>query len=360
MRPVRERPERVLVVRTGAIGDVVNALVVATGLRAVWPGTRVDWVAHSLVEPLVEGHPDVERVHAWARSGGASEWLRLRRRLRAERYDLALDLQRIAKSGLAARLSGARRLVGFDRARTKEGSWLLATERLPARGGDPNGRHMVEHYLDFVEHLTGERPAPRHRFPSDPEADAAAAELVRELGCAPVAVAVGATKPANRWLPERFGELARRIAGELDLPVVLTGGPDERTALEPVLAGLSGAPGAPVVDRVGRTSLRELSALLARCALFVGCDTGPMHLAAARGLPVVALFGPADPRRTGPFGGEVAGHRVVRVPPPCAPCGRRTCNQPRHACMEDLSVELVFEALRERVHGSRNAGTLGR
>ena len=80
--------------------------------------------------------------------------------------------------------------------------------------------------------------------------------------------------------------------------------------------------------------------------LFVGCDTGPMHIAAATGTPVVALFGPADPRRTGPWGNE---HRVVRVPPPCAPGNRKTCNQPRHACMEDITVEHVIKAARERL-----------
>jgi ADP-heptose:LPS heptosyltransferase len=100
---------------------------------------------------------------------------------------------------------------------------------------------------------------------------------------------------------------------------------------------------------VGETSLRQLCALSARARLFVGCDSGPMHVAAAQGTPVVALFGPADPRRTGPYG---AGHRVVRVPPPCAPCNRRTCNQPRHACMEDISVARVLAAARDVLAGA--------
>jgi len=98
-----------------------------------------------------------------------------------------------------------------------------------------------------------------------------------------------------------------------------------------------------VRDLVGATGLRQLAALLSRARAFVGCDTGPMHLAAASGAPVVALFGPADPRRTGPWG---EGHRVVRVPPPCAPCNRRTCDRPRHACMEDIDVERVLAEVR--------------
>ena len=143
-------------------------------------------------------------------------------------------------------------------------------------------------------------------------------------------------------MPERFGALAAALARD-GLSVCLTGGPDDRAAAERARAA---AGNAAVRDLVGQTSLRELVALSARARLFVGCDTGPMHLAAALGVPVVALFGPADPARTGPFG---AGHVLVRVPPPCAPCGRKTCNQPRHACMEDLDVERVLAAVRARL-----------
>lgn len=336
-------PARVLAVRLGAIGDVVNALAFATALKDASPSSYLGWVVHPLAEPLVRGHPCVERVHVWRRGGGAGEFLRLVRELRGERYEVAVDLQRLAKSALLARLSGAARVLGHDRARTKELAWLWTNERLaPGEGGV----HMVEQYLAFARHLGARATVPRFAFARDEAAEKRAAELLAELGGAPVLVNVGASKPANRWAPERFGALAAALARD-GFSVCLTGGPDDRAAAERACAA---AGNATVRDLVGQTSLRELVALSARARLFVGCDTGPMHLAAALGVPVVALFGPADPARTGPFG---AGHVIVRVPPPCAPCGRKTCNQPRHACMEDLDVERVLAAVRARLAEAR-------
>ena len=333
-------PQKVLVVRLGAIGDVVNALVFATALKDRDPSLHIGWVVHSLARPLVEDHPAVDRVHHLARDGGAGATLDVLRELRAERYGLAVDLQRITKSALLARLSGAPRVLGYDRARAKEGSWIWTRERIAPIAPDGASAHVVEQYLAFARHLGIEDARARHELPPDDEADRWADELVASLGGAPAVLALGATKPANRWPPERFGRVAAELAR--DLPVVLTGGPDAVEAGR--LAAESAGEG--VRSLVGATSLRQLSALFARARLFVGCDSGPMHLAAARGTPVVALFGAADPDRTGPWG---EGHRVVRVPPPCAPCNRRECDQPRHACMEDIGVErVVGEARRVR------------
>jgi lipopolysaccharide heptosyltransferase II len=324
-------------VRLGAIGDVVNALVFATALKEARLDLHLGWVVHPLAAPLVEGHPCVDRVHLWKRGGGWAEMARLVKEVRAERYELAVDLQRIQKSALLARLSGAPRVLGYDRARAKELSWLWTNERIPPR--EP-ARHMVLHYLEFAQYLGAEVQEPRHLFPPDDAAEAWAAAFVHELGGEPVLVNLGATKPANRWLPERFGALARVLTFAPGVPVCFTGGPDDEAAAAAARAATGGA---RVRDLVGRTSLRQLVALARRARLYIGCDTGPMHVAAAVGTPVVALFGPADPARTGPWG---PGHRVLRVPPPCAPCNRRTCNQPRHACMEDITVEHVLAAAR--------------
>jgi ADP-heptose:LPS heptosyltransferase len=332
---VSERPTRVLAVRTGALGDVVNALTFATAIADAWPGVEIGWAAHAPVLPLLEGHPALARVHRWPRERGLAGFLEVAREVRRERYELAVDLQRIVKSALLARASGAPRVLGFDRARTKEASWLLLGERIPP---GPAVSHRVEQYLEVARHLGARAAAARHAFPSDPAADEHAERLLRGLGERPVAIALGASKPGNRWAPERFGAVAARIAGELERPVFLLGAGAERPLAERALAAAAGEPahgGAPVSDLVGRTDLRQLSALLARAALFVGCDTGPMHLAAARGTRVVALFGPADPRVTGPYG---EGHRVVS-----APAGS-TAGRGR---MQDIEVEAVVSAVRE-------------
>ncbi len=325
-------PSRILVVRSGAIGDVVNALVFATAVKAAAPAVHLGWVVHSLSEPLVRDHPSVDRVHVWRRGAGIGGFWKLVQEARAERYDLAVDLQRIAKSALLARFSGAPRVLGFDRARTKEASWLWTNERLVPR---PEPAHMVEWYLDFARHLGIEDPRPRHVFPRDDAAEAFADALVRELGERPILVNLGATKPANRWPPERFGELASRLAQEFELPVCLTGGDADRDAERIAIETAGRAP--HVKSLIGKTSLRELAALCARARLVVACDTGPMHIAAACGAPVIALFGPADPRRTGPWDAKgEKGHAIVRV----------------SSRMEDITVEHVLEAARAKLRAS--------
>ena len=323
--------------RLGAIGDVVNALVFAEALKAAAPTIHIAWAVHDLAAPLVRGHPAVDRVHLWSRGGGLAGFRALVGEVRAGDYDLAVDLQRLAKSALLARLSGARRVLGFDRARAKEGSAWLTREHLAP--GDP-GAHRVEQYLEFARHLGLAGVQVRRRLPVDPEAEAWAEDLVRSLGAAPLIISLGATKPANRWAPERFGALAAALAAD-GHRVVFTGGPADAPASDQAQLAAGGASG--VTSLVGATSLLQLSSLLARARLFIGCDSGPMHIAAAYDTPVVALFGPADPRRTGPYG---AGHRVLSVPVHCAPCNRKTCDQPRHACMLDLTLEHVLEGVR--------------
>jgi ADP-heptose:LPS heptosyltransferase len=297
--PAESLPGELLVVRTGAIGDVVNALVFAGAIRELAPNTRIGWVVHPLSAPLLEAHPWIDRVHLWRKQGGVGELRRVARELRTVGYSLAVDLQRIQKSALLAKLSGARRRLGFDRARTKEFAWLWSTERM-APG--PDHEHMLERYAAAARHL-GWEGEPRRELPRDPGAAAWAAERLAECSAPPTLLNLGASKPANRWEPERWGELARRLADEG--PVVLTGGPGDREAADRALAA---AGGAPVIDWVGASSLLELIALCRVSRRMVTCDTGPMHIAAAVGLPVAALFGPADPRRTGPWGVDRDGH----------------------------------------------------
>jgi ADP-heptose:LPS heptosyltransferase len=297
-------PGELLVVRLGAIGDVVNALVLATALRSWRPDVQIGWAVHELAAPLVVGHPDVTRVHLWKRTDGPAGFARVVREIRARRYPLALDLQRLQKSAVLARLSGAPRVVGFDRARTKEWSFLWTNERIPP---GPRSEHMVEQYLSFARLLGVPEPRAVHRLPATPEAERRAAELLAELGAPPVIVGLGASKPAKRWPAERYGALARALADE-GLAVCLIGGPGERDDARVARE----AAGPRVRDLVGQTSLVELAALCRGARLFVGGDTGPMHVAVASGLRAVVLFGPGDPRRTGPWG---EGHRIVRVVP---------------------------------------------
>ena len=301
--PDRPVPRRVLFVRLGAIGDVVNALTVAAAVKDAAPTTETGWLVHPLSAPLVENNPAVDRVHRLPRKGWWSAWKALRAEVRGLGYDCVVDLQRMLKSAYLARSSGAPRLVGYDRARSKEGAWLFYKERIP-RG--PRYAHMVDQYAQFSALLTGSNHV-RHPLPNLPSAALRWAERWQAPDLAPIVVHIGASKPENRWKPARYAELVGGLLERSGRAVILTGGPGDRDDAAPTLAAHGAHPS--FTGLVGDTDLYQLMALYRQTRLWIGCDTGPMHLAAALGVPVVALFGPADPRRTGPYG---PAHRVLR------------------------------------------------
>ena len=333
-------PRSVLCVRLGAIGDVANALVVATAIKDAAPATEVGWAVHPLSAPLLEGHPCVDRVHVVPRTKSPGVLRSVVRGLRAPRYAAALDLQRLQKSSLLARLSGAGRVVGFDRPRCKEASWLWTNERIEA---GPRDEHMVLQYMRFPARLGFTElggAAARRALPSPAASAAFAEDLVAREG-APVLLNLGASRPEKLWPRASFREVAAALVERGLGPVALTGGPGDRGAAAEVGEGLD------VLDLTGRTSLPELWELCRRSRAMLTADTGPMHLCAAVGTPVVALFGPGDPARTGPFG---AGHVVfrggVRVG---VHAGESPARGSARAPMGDTSAAQALEALAEQL-----------
>ncbi len=331
-------PRRILIVRLGAIGDVVNALVLANAIRRADPSVHIGWAVHNLSLPLVQGHPSIDRVHLWQRGGGFAEWRRLVAELREAEYGLAIDLQRLAKSATLARASNAPRLLGFDRARTKEGSFLLTRERIPA--GD-RGAHMVDQYLEFTRYLGLAGARAEFRWPDDPASDAWAEAWVAEHGV-PLLLNLGASKARKMWPPERFGELALAIERAFRVTIAFTGSPSDSalaSRAEGRALAIDQTSGAHRHDLTGKTTLMQLAALQHRSLGVVTCDTGPMHIAVARGARVIALFGPGEPRRTGPYGQL---DDVVRCRADGSPAG---LDRDRELRMSDIQVEHVMERL---------------
>ncbi len=297
-------PRKILIVRLGAIGDVTNALVVANAIKDADPGVVIGWAVHPLSLPLLEGHPSVDRVHPWPRKSGFAGFRALMGSIRRARYDAALDLQRLQKSTLIARMSGAKRVIGFDRPRSKELSWIWTGERI-APG--PRREHMALQYMRFPALLGAGLSAPRRSLPAPPAAENFATEFVEQNG-APLLINLGASKPEKLWPTASFRELLRTLHGGrsgTDVgPLVLTGGPGDIPAAEALMEGSHG-----VINLAGKTTLPELWELSRRSQAMVTADTGPMHLCAAVGTPVLAIFGPGDPARTGPYG---RGHAVLQ------------------------------------------------
>jgi lipopolysaccharide heptosyltransferase I len=346
---------RILLVRLSAIGDCLHAVPLAVALRERLPDASLGWAIEEEGHELLRGHPAVDRFHVYSRHGngrgpgswpGAARRFRdFRRELRAASYDVALDVQGLTKSGLVAWWSGARRRIGFAGPDSRELNRLFVNERQPV----PPGLHVVERNLTLLRALELEPPSrPRFTLPAyDDEGRRVEASLA-ELGLEPGAFAIvnpGTTWITKTWPATSFAAVARGLVEELLLPVVVTwGSPAERRLAETVAAGNDGA-------RVSSpTTLRELAALVARAALFVGNDTGPLHLAVALDVPSVGVFGATDPARNGPYGDP---HRAVVATEPldCRPCRARWCRRGDLACLHWISPAEVLVACRAAVGG---------
>jgi heptosyltransferase-1 len=327
---------RILLVKLSSFGDVLHALPTLEALRQAYPEAHITWLVESAYAPLLAGHPALNEVWVAPRlrpaeffSGSNPARLgRLVRQLRAHPFDLVLDLQGLLKSAVWVALAKSPRKVGYDR--TREFSYLALTDRVPPF--DPEA-HAVRRYLNLAHYLGAPLTPPRFRLGLDAAADLAA--LLPGRAGRPLAVLhPGARWVSKLWPPASWVRLAEWL-NQRGFQVAVTGS----AADQELVAGLVAQSQAPLINLAGRTSLAELAGVLRQASLAVTTDTGAMHLAAALDTPVVALFGPTAPWRTGPFG---PGHRVVRLDLPCSPCFKRRCPEPR--CLTDLTPEMVQAA----------------
>jgi heptosyltransferase-1 len=306
-----DSPQSLLVVRLGAMGDVIHTMAAVATLRAALPGMKIGWAVEERWAELLRAKSDrgagprsaarplVDSVHVldskrWRRSLFAAETRTqlagVFRSIRAERYAVTTDFQGAIKSALVARFSGAQQIVGMAHPREAPAR-LLYGKRV-----NTTGSHVIEQYHSLAQAIVGRAlPAVAPEFPYDAEAEAT---ITAKFGAHQRNIAIlnpGAGWAAKQWPAERYGEVARALAGNGMLPVINFGpGEDELArAAEAASAGSAASISC---------SISELIALTRRARLFIGGDTGPLHLAAALKVPVVALFGPTDPARNGPYG----------------------------------------------------------
>ena len=350
------RPLRILLVRLSAIGDCLHAAPVAAALRRANPDAFIGWAIQEPAATLLRDCPGVDRFHVYPRRArGIAARLktfgRFRRELRSCRYDAAIDVQGLTKSGLVAWLSGARQRVGF-RGGSAMGSRELNSLFLNRRFAvDPAVTHVVDRNLALAG-ASGlaetSEPIAEWRLPDYAEPEALDFLERHGLGAGGYAVvSPGTIWRTKHWPPDHFAAAVRRLGRDRDLPVVVVwAGEAERLAAEKIVAGA--VAGAVVGDNppvllAPPTDLRELATLLRHAALFLGCDSGPAHLAAALEVPTVSVFGPTDPARNGPYGPRSVSVQLDRRLD-CQPCWRRTCSRGDFACLERLDANRVVDA----------------
>lgn len=377
---------RVLVVRLGALGDLVHTLPAVAAMREAWPDARIDWLVdarYATLLPFVSGvdceivigargqpettphgrcasrdRPDLlhnrsdeapsspsvvpdsraaERSRV-AFSGLAGVWNAVRF-LRAQSYDVALDAQGLIKSAALARASGAHRVIGFTSDHLREPvARMFYTEAVEPEGGV----HVVRKNLALVRAL-GIEPGPL-QFPLDASLDGNTARTLPAPGpdgrSRFAVINPGAGWPNKRWGPDRFGALARHLKDRHGLTTIVMWGPGERELSDTVVRASGGA-----ACRASATGLGELIAIVRRATLFVASDTGPLQIAAALGTPIVSLFGPTDPARNGPWSPLDINLSRFDL---CSCHYKRRCRRPS-ACIDDITLDEVVNAVDRRL-----------
>jgi heptosyltransferase-2 len=340
VKTIDRGPVRKILIRSvNWLGDAVMITPALAALRAHFPGAEITVLANPLVSQLFSFHNCVDRVITFHRNGahrGVTGRFRLAAELRRHRFDLAVIFPNSFEGALIPWLAGIPVRLG----KNSDARGLLLTHSYP-RTLQKKDRHQVLNYLEMLEYFGIPSDPPVLQLLTTALEDRDLADLLASRGIGPEDVVLGINPgatfgSAKRWYPDRFAEVARELSGRWGARVVITGGPAETE----MAARIEDLLGGGCVNLAGATSVRGLMALIKRCDFFITNDSGPMHIAAAFGVPLVAIFGSTDHRTTSAFFDRGV---IVRRDTDCAPCMQRECPTD-HRCMTAVTAAEVVEA----------------
>jgi heptosyltransferase-1 len=336
---------RFLIIKLSSIGDVVHTLPALATLKQTFPDAEVDWLVENKARIVLDRNPLIHELivadtHRWRKSwwtpGILSELKSLVYRLRARKYDVAIDFQGLWKSAALGYFSNPKLLLGFDAKALKEpGCRVFYSKKISP---SLQSKHVVEKYLDLVRSLGC--GIPTYNFDlniSEEDERYIAQQLISQGIKSFIILNPGGGWTTKNWLPESYAELHDKLHRTYGLESVVTWGPGEEALVDRVVGSCKAKPPARFP-----TTISQFIALARKATLFVGGDTGPLHIAAACGTPVIGIFGPTDPLRNGPFGQEewVEWEKV-----PCGPCYSRTCETYHNECLRKIDVDRVFNLI---------------
>lgn len=339
--------KNILIVKLSSIGDVVHSLPFLEVIKGRFPHARIDWLVEEASTQILKDHPAIDglivsRRKAWQKNifkglgclSVLSEAIRFLGEVRERRYDIVVDLQGLFRSGILVGLSRGVRKIGMVGAR--EGGGLFLNEKpVPV----DYEQHAVDRYLEVAEYLGCDITAWKGNIPVLDADKEMINKWLHSSGSAEkplIAINPMARWKTKLWETESFAALADRLCEELSCQIVFTGSVQDRAVIEEISEMMRERP----TNLAGRTTLKELAYLYSVCDVLITTDTGPMHIAAAMGCRVIALFGPTDPLRTGPYGRE---HHVIRTDMECSPCFKKDCEH--MTCMKEITAEKCFIAV---------------
>ncbi|SCM83610.1 Lipopolysaccharide heptosyltransferase II [uncultured Sporomusa sp.] len=334
----------ILIVKLSAIGDCIHALPVASALKACYPQARITWVVEKPAYDLLTNNPNIDEIIIFDKAqcktlGGFFSYVPgFVNILRKHRFDLALDLQGLFKSAAITYLSGASQRLVYCNARE-------FSDKISKKICGPNSNgHVIDRYLDVVRAIGCHITEPEFTINITEKEVTLVQAIAKQAGldiAHPYVVLIPGTNWPNKcWPPGHFAQLAEKLFEQHIVPVFV-GTNADKTAMDEIIANMT----IPPVDLTGKTTLKQLAYIFKNAKTVVAGDTGPMHLAAAVNTPVIALFGPTDPQRNGPYG---KGHITLMTDHTCQGCWQRKCPEGK-ACLDRISANKVFEMITQIV-----------
>lgn len=344
--------ERILIVRLSSIGDVIHTLPCLNALRSHFPEAYIAWIVEDFASDLLRDHPQLDEVFIipkkkWRKLSPGTfyrEFLPFIKQLRQRNFDISFDFQGLTKSSILAWLSGAKIRVGFAGKDGRELSQLFNNKHIHPSAA---ARHVVKRNFALLRVLEINNFVPEAVIPVDDAADKYIEEfLAREnpMNKPMVAIQIAAGWETKQLPQATWVGVALRVEKELGCRSVFTWGPGEENQVKPIITALKELGCKPIM--APPTTLRQLVALLRRCRLMVGGDTGPVHLAGALGLPVVSIFGASDAARNAPFTPRLFVLQKTNLP--CVPCWKTHCrlkNKQHLLCLRSITVDEIFNGI---------------
>jgi len=340
----------ILIVKLSAIGDVIHTLPALNAVRKQYPDAHITWLVEEAAYGVIKGHKALDRIivskrKTWLKGLAGHSYLdNIReafsfiKELRDTKYDLILDFQALLKSGVLIGLARGKRKIGFGKGMEhQDHRYIFLNERIKPVAMEV---HALIRGMMLLEPLGIQSREVVFNLPVSDQDRNAANDLLMHCGIKTPELLV-AINPMAKWETKlwdnlKFANLADRLIKQANADVIFTGGQEDSEAIENIISNMK----AKAANLAGKTDLKTLAALYEKASIVVSTDTGPMHLAAAIGTSVVALFGPTAPWRTGPFG---PGHKIIRANLECSPCFKRQCNT--IDCMKQITVDQVFDAV---------------
>lgn len=326
--------KKILIIKPSAWGDIIHSLPFLASIRKRYPNAEIHWVVAKGLHTFLEGHPMIDKLWVMDKNGWKKikdfrkilpEIYSFKNGLKNEQFDISIDLSGLLRSGLITWAAQSKYRLGFSD--SDEGSPFFYTHKI--EGGEEI--HAIDRYLKLAKLMDCDISHIEFPFPQLPDIT----EILKTLPEKFCIMAPSAGKEANRWPAERFGKLAAKLT----IPTVVIASSADSHVVEKVVENSEGN----AINLAGQTNLKELVAVIEKSSYFICNDTGPMHIAAALNIPVFAIFGPANPMRTGPYG---INHTIIQEKLSCSPCyAHKPCTKHNWRCMNDLTVEKAFNII---------------